>query len=931
MALNNMGLGFTFTTRDLASAKLDQLSRRFQNLDARVGLGSQRMGSAFQKLQAGAAAFAATAGALGGVWSLATAAGQFEQKLAAVGAVTRATAQEMQMLREAAIDAGLKTQFSPQEAVEGLTSLATAGQTARQATQTLLPVLDLAAGSLGQLGVAKAAEAVVGTLNAYGMAADQAAGVTDKLLRITQLTNFQTRDFEGGLAKAAASGAVFKQSLDDALITMGLLRNRNIDASSSATAYREAVRRVGAESRAQKAVIGAGVDIFDKSTGEMRSIVDVMVDFADATKSMTDEERNRRVAVAFGARGLLAFNAILNASFTTTKDGAEITYKGAEAIAQLRAQMNQTSGTAADFRDKMLDTFEGQKTLLIGTLQTFAVALGEPLIQVLKPVVMWLVKGIGGLLRVFDALPDPVKRIGAVVVLLGAGFVTLVAGVASALAAFMALKGMFAGVGAAFALIKGAALPVIAVIGLIIATVAAFKIAFDRDLGGIATLAQDVWRKLSLAFQGIKQLFEGGAFSGAVREELNRAGNEGLKRFVINTYRFVYRLGQIWEGLRAGFDEAVSAMRPVFEDLSAAARDLFDELGQSFDGLGQSLGDLPVDRFRGAGRVIADVLAVGVRWVVKLSAVLTRLAGGVVAGFRAMMTYLGPALQTIGGAIQELIGAWKTLVGVNQDATQTTDASTASWKELGRFLGTTFGAVLSAVAVGIAGVIRVAAFAVHVVHALKEGFVIAGQWIAQTAASIWTWFTETLPNGIRHSLRQIAGFLDAIGDFLTSIGKWFVNLFARIGQGIVSFLKPIVDFFQGIARAITEVLNYIKDLAIRIVREIPDALLPESLERVKRMPLSTERPDPQALTMSVAAHLPETSTMPAAEEAALQQQSMASLEARLQALAAPTKSLHPAPQPIVVQVQVDGETIAEATQEGRRDLAARRYAPLPTY
>jgi hypothetical protein len=70
MALNNMGLGFTFTTRDLASAKLDQLSRRFQNLDARVGLGSQRMGSAFQKLQAGAAAFAATAGALGGVWSL---------------------------------------------------------------------------------------------------------------------------------------------------------------------------------------------------------------------------------------------------------------------------------------------------------------------------------------------------------------------------------------------------------------------------------------------------------------------------------------------------------------------------------------------------------------------------------------------------------------------------------------------------------------------------------------------------------------------------------------------------------------------------------------------------------------------------------------------------------------------------------------------
>jgi hypothetical protein len=117
-------------------------------------------------------------------------------------------------LREAAINAGIETQFSPTEAIQGLTSLATAGQTAAQATRTLIPVLDLAAGSLGQLGVASAAEAVVGTLNAYGMTADQAAGVTDRLLRITQLTNFQTRDFEAGLAKAAATGAVFNQGLN---------------------------------------------------------------------------------------------------------------------------------------------------------------------------------------------------------------------------------------------------------------------------------------------------------------------------------------------------------------------------------------------------------------------------------------------------------------------------------------------------------------------------------------------------------------------------------------------------------------------------------------------------------------------------------------------------------------------------------------------
>ena len=93
---------------------------------------------------------------------------------------------------------------------------------------------------------------------------------------------------------------MFSQSLDDTLITMGLLRNRNIDASSSATAYREAVRRVGSDARAQQAILGAGIQVFDQTTGRMRSIVDIMSDFSAATTTMTEEERNRRVATAFG-------------------------------------------------------------------------------------------------------------------------------------------------------------------------------------------------------------------------------------------------------------------------------------------------------------------------------------------------------------------------------------------------------------------------------------------------------------------------------------------------------------------------------------------------------------------------------------------------------------------------------------------------------
>ena len=343
MALNSLGLGIVFSARDLASGTMGRLERRFRSLDTRVTGGAARVDGAFRRMAAGVAVFTAGAATIGGGIALAAAAGRFEQGIAAVGAVSRASAAELAGLEEAAIQAGVNTQFSPDEAVAGLTSLATAGQRASAATQTLIPVLDLAAGSMGQLGVDGAANAVVGSLNAYSLGADQAASVTDRLLRITQLTNFQARDFEVGLSRAAATGAQFGQSMDDVLLTLGLLRNRNIDASTSGTAVRESIRRLASVPGAQRALRGL-VDIFDQDTGRMRSIIDIMQDFGAATADMSEQERNRRLNAAFGARGQAAFTAVMTATFETMRDGVPTTLRGAEAIAAMRDELSQANG-----------------------------------------------------------------------------------------------------------------------------------------------------------------------------------------------------------------------------------------------------------------------------------------------------------------------------------------------------------------------------------------------------------------------------------------------------------------------------------------------------------------------------------------------------------------------------------------------------------
>ena len=937
MALNNLGLGFVFTARDLASAKMARLERRFSSLDDRVSAGTARMSTAFRQLGVGLAVFTAGAAVVAGSFALANAAGRFEQGIAAVGAVTRATTDQLRLLREAAIQAGIETQFSPEEAVEGLQSLATAGQTAEQATRTLVPVLDLAAGSLGQLGVAQAAEAVVGTLNAYGLSADQAASVTDRLLRITQLTNFQTRDFEAGLAKAAAAGSVFGQSLDDVLITMGLLRNRNIDASSSSTAFREAVRRLGSDSRAQQAILGAGVQVFDQQSGSMRSVVDIMVDFADATRGMTEEERNRRVATAFGARGLLAFNAILNASFTTMRDGRQVTLQGAEAIEALRREMSDAEGTAQGFRDQLLDTFEGQKTLLRGTLQTFAVVLGEPFAAVFKPIVRAVVEALNAVLRAFQAIPAPIKKIFAGLVVGAGAFLTLVGGVIAAKAAIALLAIGFKALGITLGGVLATLLPAILILAVLGTLVAGFVVAFRRNLGGVGDFVRRTWGRVRLFFQGLTQLFEQGGFSGAVREELNRAENLGLKRFLISVWQVVYRIQQIWEGFKDGFTRTIEEARPVFEDLVDAFSVLQEEIAGLFGEFAGGAASLPSSEFRSFGAVVGSAIASIVKWFVKLWAVSVRITGGIIGGFRSMLEYIRPAFQVLGDALGRLREAWQRLTGTTDEGTGAVGESTSAWRSLGEFLGQVFGGVVTVITLALSTLIDVLAVVIDVVRVVKDAFVTAGTWIGETAAAIYLWFTETLPDAISGAIAAIGSFFLGIGEFFVGIWRWFVGIFQAIADGIMSFLQPVVDFFRGVGRAIQSVFDAIKDMVIRILRNIPDALLPESLERLSRQPLSTEVRTEDSFaavgnTQDTATRAEAaTSAMPSIADTTTRMNEFAQLEANLQRFANDRATARGQAPPFQVNVQVDGETVARATHNANQDNASRAFTPVPAY
>jgi len=616
MAMNNMGAGFTITARDMATPIFRGVARGFGRMVQNVRGRSRGMMNALAPLAIGFGLKKLSSGLIGASAGIAQFAENFEYGLAAVGAVSNATAEQMTSLHDEALRVSAATEWSPDQAVQGLKNLATAGFTATQQTAMLEHVMNLATGSMGQLGLAEAADAVGGTIRAYAMEAGEAAVVTDKLLRITQMTNFQAKDFSVGLARAASTGKLFGQSLDDVLIQMGLLRNMNIDASVSSTSLRESWRRLAADQNAQNIIRGKGVKLLKEDGKEMRDFLDIMIDLAKATQGLGEVERNRIAVQAFGVRGMAAFASVADAAITRQIDGIEVTVRGAEAVELMRLELADLStqekrneaatnastdalskyakeaqgsaGAAKIFKDRLLETYAGQKKLISGVMETIKTLFGEAAIEMFKPIAKTLYEVLIKIMEFVMKMPMGTKK--AIIAVIG--FLGVLAGVAGTLlmvAAIMSFVGF--GLLSFVAIIGGLLLfggPLVALFsGMGVGVMAVWK-AFQKATGGGDDLGATL-EKLGLLARGAIDIVTQGHLGEELAGEFDKAENKGLMPFLVKFELWLQKIKAFWSGLKAGFGEAVDSLVPRLQELKAELGFVFDMFGDK--GVGDSLDD----------------------------------------------------------------------------------------------------------------------------------------------------------------------------------------------------------------------------------------------------------------------------------------------------------------------------------------------------
>jgi len=155
-----------------------------------------------------------------------------------------------------------------------------------------------------------------------------------------------------------------------------------------------------------------------------------------------------------------------------------------------------------------------------------------------------------------------------------------------------------------------------------------FTLAYRKNFGGIADLTDRVFGQVKLGFNAFGQLLSEGAFSGAVMEELNRAENQGLKRFVIHMFQLATRLDALWTGIKEGFVAALTAIEPMWEGLVEAVRRFGAVIGEE---LGVHLPDLTgfgAKQFRLFGSILGQTLGQTLGKVVSFVSVLARAVVG---------------------------------------------------------------------------------------------------------------------------------------------------------------------------------------------------------------------------------------------------------------------------------------------------------------
>lgn len=167
---------------------------------------------------------------------------EFDSSMSQVAAVSGATGDELDALREKAKQMGAETKFSASEAAEAFNYMAMAGWKTEDMLEGIDGILALAAA--GNTDLATTSDIVTDALTAFGEKADQAGRLADVMAAASSNANTNIEMMGETFKYVAPIAGAMGYSMEDVSVAIGLMANSGIKAGQAGTSLRSILTRL---------------------------------------------------------------------------------------------------------------------------------------------------------------------------------------------------------------------------------------------------------------------------------------------------------------------------------------------------------------------------------------------------------------------------------------------------------------------------------------------------------------------------------------------------------------------------------------------------------------------------------------------------------------------------------------------------------------
>lgn len=739
----------TLSLVDMLSGPLGKIRQAMGSVDAATKSLHARMGQLALALGPIALGAGVLLGSFGACVSVAAG---FEDQIAKVGAVSRASGAELKALEDKARELGAITQFTAVQVGEAEQYLAMAGFSVQENLDALPGVLNLAAATATDLG--RAADISSDILGAFGLKAAEMTRVADTLALTCAQANTDMEKLGDTMKYVAPIARKAGLSLEETAAMAGLLGDVGIKGSQAGTTMKAMLGKLAAPSKeAAELMQRLGVTTKD-AAGNLRSPIKVLGELTAKMQSLGSADQIEALKKIVGEEAMAGFSELINQA-----DGS------GKLLEKINNLVNG-SGTAAEMAAKQNDTLAGSVRSMGSAWESLQISVGK----IFLPVVRKVVDAITGLLRLLDAFTQ--SKVGSAILKIAGALATAVVAVTGFAAGMWAVGKAAPFVSKVMLALKTSLLGLGAPVWALIAVAGTFYAAWKADFGGIATVLSRWWSNIKLVVNGVIAIFNNlKGSSSEIRGELARdIKAAGLENLVVTVGKIVFRIREffsgIWDALK--IDGAVKALEPAMNKVSALFSSIGALIGRVFGFEVKSASS----EARGLGEVIGKILSLA------LEGLATALSA-VVAGIENLIAFARMVCAVFtgdwAGAIEQAKTIWNNMVATFMsfaDLFRIGDWIRAAWAEATEWLSS----------------INLFESGAKLIDTLKEGILSAASGLVDSV------------KGVFSKVRNLLPFSDAkegpLSTLTLSGSRLMTTLSEGVNAGFPSLMQTISGKFQ---------------------------------------------------------------------------------------------------------------------------------------